>query len=84
VTQFFPGVALGLYWKRVTMAGVFAGMITGVSVVAFLVLTKRDPFFGLNAGFFALCVNFIVTGVVSLLSPFQPSGFCAPLPQVRE
>src|ERR1700726_334390 len=27
VTQFFPGVLLGLYWKRVTMVGVFGGMI---------------------------------------------------------
>src|SRR6201987_15540 len=25
VTQFFPGVVLGLYWKRVTMPGVFLG-----------------------------------------------------------
>jgi SSS family solute:Na+ symporter len=30
VTQFFPGVVLGLYWRRVTMAGVFGGMIVGV------------------------------------------------------
>lgn len=75
VTQFFPGVVLGLYWKRVTMVGVFAGLITGVAIVAFLFLTKRDPFAGLNAGFLGLCVNFIVTVVFSLLSPFQPSGF---------
>jgi SSS family solute:Na+ symporter len=75
VTQFFPGVVLGLYWRRVTMVGVFAGLITGVAIVAFLFLTKRDPFVGLNAGFLALCVNFIVTVVFSLLSPFQPSGF---------
>src|SRR5207253_3931227 len=33
VTQFFPGVVLGLYWKRVTMPGVFAGMIDRKSVV---------------------------------------------------
>ena len=46
VTQFFPGVVLGLYWKRVTMPGVFAGMIAGVATVAFLVLTHQDPFFG--------------------------------------
>lgn len=75
VTQFLPGVALGMYWNRVTTVGVFAGMIAGVSVLAFLVLTKRDPFVGLNAGFVALCVNFVVTAVLSLLSPFQRSGF---------
>jgi SSS family solute:Na+ symporter len=75
VTQFFPGVAFGLYWSRVTMVGVFAGMIAGIGILAFLVVTKRDPFVGLNAGFFALCVNFVVTGVFSLLSRFQQSGF---------
>ncbi len=75
VTQFFPGVVLGLYWKRVTMAGVFAGMIAGIAIVAFLALSKRDPFAGLNAGFVALCVNFGVTVAGSLLSPIQPSGF---------
>jgi len=77
VTQFFPGIVLGLFWRRVTKQGVFAGIIIGVGAVAFLVLSKRDPFFGLNAGFFALCVNFLVTVVVSLfapraLNPFAP------------
>ena len=75
VTQFFPGVVLGLYWKRVTMVGVFAGLVAGVIVLTFLVLTKRDPFVGMNAGFFALCVNFVVTATFGLLSPLQPSGF---------
>ena len=74
VTQFFPGVVLGLYWKRVTMAGVFAGMIVGVACAAFLILSKRDPFGGLNAGFVALCVNFAITVLVSMLAPGEPSG----------
>jgi SSS family solute:Na+ symporter len=74
VTQFFPGVVLGLYWKRVTMAGVFGGMIAGVACAAFLILSKRDPFGGLNAGFVALCVNFATTVLVSMLAPVKPSG----------
>jgi SSS family solute:Na+ symporter len=69
VTQFFPGVVLGLYWKRVTMPGVFAGMIAGVATVAFLILTNRDPFFGWSAGFVALCLNFLITAILSLLRP---------------
>jgi solute:Na+ symporter, SSS family len=48
VTQFFPGVVLGLYWRRVTMPGVFAGMIAGVATVTFLSLAHQDPFFGLE------------------------------------
>lgn len=68
VTQFFPGVVLGLYWKRVTMAGVFVGMIAGVATVAFLGLTDRDPFHGWSAGFVALCLNFTVTAILSLVT----------------
>src|SRR5260370_36702445 len=75
VTQFFPGVVLGLYWKRITMVGVFAGMIFGVATVAFLVLSKRDPFLGLSAGFFALCVTFLITAALSVVTPVQPGGF---------
>jgi len=69
VTQFFPGVVLGLYWKGVTMPGVFAGMIAGVAAVAFLILTKQDPFFGWSAGFVALCLNFLITTILSLMTP---------------
>jgi SSS family solute:Na+ symporter len=69
VTQFFPGVILGLYWKRVTMPAVFAGMVAGVTVVAVLMLSSRDPFFGWSAGFVALCVNFAIATTLSLLTP---------------
>jgi solute:Na+ symporter, SSS family len=69
VTQFFPGVLLGLFSKRVTMPGIFAGMVTGVLIVVLLMLSKRDPFMGLNAGFIALCCNFAVVAAVSLLAP---------------
>jgi SSS family solute:Na+ symporter len=65
VTQFFPGVILGLYWKRVAMRAVFAGMIAGVGTAALLILSGRDPFFGWNAGFLGLCVNFLTTAVLS-------------------
>ncbi len=66
VTQFFPGVVLGLFWKRVTMPGVFTGLLAGVGTVAFLMLTNRDPFFGWSAGFVALCLNFAITIALSL------------------
>ena len=69
VTQFFPGVVLGLYWKRATMPGVFAGMAVGVAAVAYLTLSNRDPFFGWSAGFVALCLNFLIAVTLSLLAP---------------
>jgi solute:Na+ symporter, SSS family len=68
VTQFFPGVVLGLFWKRVTMRAVFAGMAAGVATVVLLALTKHDPIFGFNAGFVALCLNFLIAVVGSVAS----------------
>jgi solute:Na+ symporter, SSS family len=60
VTQFFPGVFLGLYWKRVRAAAVFAGMIVGVVTAVGLMVSHHDPLFGLSAGFLALCANFAI------------------------
>lgn len=69
VAQFLPGVVLGLYWKRTTTAGVFSGLICGVSLVALLVLSNRDPILGWSAGFVALCLNCLITVILSLISP---------------
>ncbi len=66
VSQFFPGVVFGLFWKRVTKAGVLSGILTGVAVVAALILTRNDPFLGINAGFVGLVLNAGVTVAVSL------------------
>jgi SSS family solute:Na+ symporter len=65
VTQFFPGVVLGLFWKGVDRRGVIWGLMTGFVLAAFLVFTKHDPFLGMNAGFVALVVNAAVTVAVS-------------------
>jgi solute:Na+ symporter, SSS family len=65
VTQFFPGVVLGLFWKGVTRRGVFWGLITGFGLAAVLVFTRHDPFLGMNAGFVALVVNAVLTVAVS-------------------
>jgi SSS family solute:Na+ symporter len=75
VAQFFPGVVLGLYSKRVTAPGVFAGLVTGVLIFVGLTLAKRDPLMGLSAGFVALCCNAAVVAVVSVLLPAERSGF---------
>jgi len=52
-----------------TTSGAFAGLATGTLLVLFLILSGRDPYRGLNAGFVALCFNFVVSTVVSLLTP---------------
>lgn len=69
VTQFFPGVVLGLYWPRVSTRAVFAGMIAGVVTAVVLMLSHRDPWFGVSAGFLALCLNFLIVAALSLTTP---------------
>lgn len=73
VTQFFPGVVLGLFSKRIGGPGVFAGIIVGIFAVTFLMLTGRDPWMGLNAGFVALCLNFAVVAAISLAQRDRPA-----------
>ncbi len=78
VTQFFPGVVLGLFWRRATTPGVFAGLIAGVGAAVLLMLMRHDPVFGLNAGFVALCLNFLIAVAVSLLSATAADSPAAP------
>jgi SSS family solute:Na+ symporter len=66
VTQFFPGVVLGLFWPRASMSGIFAGLVVGVAMVAVLMLTSHDPWHGWSAGFLALCLNFALAVGISL------------------
>jgi SSS family solute:Na+ symporter len=68
VAQFFPGVVLGLYWKRVNAAAVLAGLVVGLAISMALIFTKHDPVMGLNAGFLALCANLAVTAGMSLMT----------------
>lgn len=62
----------GLFWKRTTAAGVFAGMCSGVltTIVLFFVLDKSLASFGACMG---MLVPFVVVPVVSL--------FTKPVPQ---
>ncbi|HEY1800877.1 MAG TPA: hypothetical protein VGG46_08080 [Terriglobales bacterium] len=62
------------YWKRVTTAGMFAGLTAGVGLAMILVFSRHDPFIGLNAGFVALCVNVAVTVLISVSIPAQQNG----------
>ncbi len=74
VAQFFPGVVLGLFWRRANLRGVSCGLVAGIAAAAFLILTGRDPFMGLNAGFVALAANLVVTILVCLIGPVRPGG----------
>jgi SSS family solute:Na+ symporter len=81
VSQFFPGVVLGLFWKRVTKTGVACGLSAGIAIAAVLVFGKHDPFLGMNAGFVALAANAAVTVAVSLMTKSQGRPHPQPRPQ---
>jgi solute:Na+ symporter, SSS family len=68
VTQFFPGVVLGLFWQRATATGIMSGLVVGITVAASLMFTKHDPFHGINAGFFALCINMALSVLISWMT----------------
>jgi len=75
VTQFLPGVVLGLFSKKVATSGVFVGLVTGIAVVAILSLSGHDPFMGVNAGFIALCCNCVLVIAISKAFPSSPFSF---------
>lgn len=72
VTQFFPMIVLGLFWKRGTKIAAYSGLIIGEILVFALILSKLDPVpilgLNLNAGFVALTANLVTYVVVSVLT----------------
>ncbi|MGI8910509.1 MAG: sodium:solute symporter family transporter, partial [Rubrobacteraceae bacterium] len=67
VTQFLPGVLFAILGWRVSPWAVGAGLLTGIGVTAFLMIGGMDPFLGINAGFVALVLNFLVAGVLGMI-----------------
>lgn len=61
VCQFFPGVVFGLFWPRVKKEAIIAGLIAGLTIVLYLIVSGHDPILGMNAGFVGLMVNLMVT-----------------------
>lgn len=79
-SSFFPVIIMGVFWKRTTKEGAIAGMIVGIVFTAFYIIQvnfwKAAPWFlGISAegiGTVGMIINFIVTYVVSLLTPPPP------------
>ncbi|GAA4886127.1 sodium:solute symporter family protein [Saccharopolyspora cebuensis] len=69
LAQLLPVVLLSLLWKRMSTSAAAAGLASGVVVVAALVLTGNDPWYGINAGLLGLVVNIAVNVAVSLWRP---------------
>ena len=75
----FPALVMGVWWKRTTSAGAVLGMLGGFGVCGFYIYMTQyagmTPWFGIaniSAGVFGMPVAFIVTWVVSRMTP-EPS-----------
>ncbi len=72
----FPALVMGVWWKRTTKEGAIAGMIAGFGVTLFYLIMTRyggmELWFGIaniSAGIFGIPVAFLVTWIVSLMTP---------------
>ncbi|MGU7780139.1 sodium:solute symporter family protein [Burkholderia sp. PU8-34] len=80
-SSFFPVLVLGVFWKRTTTRGAIAGMVTGLAVCVYYILSTYPYFsqltgfagrtwFGIepiSSGVFGVPAGFAVAIVVSLL-----------------
>lgn len=86
-SSFFPVLILGIFWKRMNREGAIAGMISGiVFTAAYIVFFKFvDPaanvperwLLGISPegiGTVGMVINFLVSTVVSLLTPPPPEA----------
>jgi cation/acetate symporter len=86
-SSFFPAIILGIFYKRMNKEGAIAGMVTGISLMAFYILmfkfhtfgptTKEDWWFGISPegfGTIAMLVNFAVSLIVCHLTTPPPTA----------
>ena len=72
----FPALVMGVWWKRTTSTGAICGMLAGFGVTLFYLVGTRYfdmPLWigvsNISAGLFGIPVGFVVTYVVSLMTP---------------
>ncbi|TWI59806.1 sodium:solute symporter family protein [Halalkalibacter nanhaiisediminis] len=71
---FFPVLLLGVWWKRANAQGAIAGMLVGLGVTLTYILMAQNgiTILGIQdtgAGLIGVPINFIVTVVVTLMTP---------------
>lgn len=80
-SSFFPAIILGIFSKRTTMVGVIAGMICGITFTASYIIYFKfvNPsgtlWLGISPegiGTIGMMLNFVVTILVSLVTPRPP------------
>ena len=69
VAQIFPLMFGAFYWPRATGAGALAGLVAGIAVNTFFLLSPdKAPIVGLHEGIYGLLANVVVFVAVSLLT----------------
>jgi len=88
--SFFPVIILGVFDKRTNREGAIAGMIVGLVVTTVYVCSVKfggmEPWFEISAegfGTVGMILNFIVTLVVSRLTPPPPADVQALVEELR-
>lgn len=79
-SSFFPTLVLGIFWKRASREGAVAGMISGIGFTMFYIVQTKfmgvAPWFmGISPegiGCVGMIINFVVTTVVTLMTPPPP------------
>lgn len=83
--SFFPAIILGIFYQRMNKQGAIAGMISGLSITLFYMITYKfnafgettsaDWWFGISPegfGTVGMIVNFIASFIVSSMTPPPP------------
>ncbi|WP_055443254.1 sodium:solute symporter family protein [Lacinutrix himadriensis] len=83
--SFFPAIILGIFDKRMNSQGAISGMIVGIVLMLFYMMkfklnmfgggTSEDWWFGTSPegfGTIAMCVNIVISLVVSRMTPAPP------------
>lgn len=97
--SFFPILVLGVFWKRCNQQGAVAGLVTGLLFTFVMIVLMRahvvlpglaEPilpsFFGINAqgiGVVGMALNFVVTYVVTRVTPAPPQEVQDIVEQIR-
>jgi cation/acetate symporter len=88
--SFFPAIVLGIFWKRCNATGAISGLIAGLGITAFYIISVvyggMEPWFGISpSGFGAIgaLVNFAVTISVALATAPPPEEMQHMIEEIR-
>ncbi len=97
--SFFPAIVLGIFDKRMNKEGAIAGMVVGISLMLYYMIVYKTGLIGVldprpasdwwwgtspeGFGTIAMMVNFIVSIVVSRLTPAPPENIQKMVENIR-